>query len=409
MKPWEKYQQEEEQGPWIKYQDEQPSVEPAQAQPPLDKRKQVLYRTSAQAANILNAMLMGVPEFVAQKEFGQKFVNEPDLALGDKPLGQVIGSLLPVGAIAQGTGKLVKGVGVGAKLLKGAIEGSAIGAALPPETSFTDLQARGKQAITGAILGAAAEGVVAGVTSGIKGIKNIVKQGKQEVALARHVRRSFLNVKRDAVEKFGSQLERLALENSDKTVSLSSIADDINSNIESYSPEFKNAVRKIPGVKFQEGRFLFKDDVSVKEVQDMINHINTKIPTNIKANHLDILDLNYDLKAAQLDAFPEMAEIRKEYANVMQPYNQVKNQFKFNRTLTAIQNNFGGAEGKKAVQDLFADNPKLLQRMGGYKKAMTTLKAGKDLLWALVKLSAVGAGVGAGGNWIAQSAKEYSK
>ena len=49
----------------------------------LGNLKEAGVKTSASAANVLNSMLLGAPQMIAQKGFGQNFVNEADLSGGE--------------------------------------------------------------------------------------------------------------------------------------------------------------------------------------------------------------------------------------------------------------------------------------------------------------------------------------
>ena len=64
-------------------------------------------------------------------------------------------------------------------------------------------------------------------------------------------------------------------------------------------------------------------DVSLEDAQKIINYIGTKVPANIKANHLDILDALNDTRAAQLDAFPEMQGVRAKYGDFKNAFNSI--------------------------------------------------------------------------------------
>lgn len=358
----------------------------------LENLKQAGIKTSAQSANVLNSLLLGVPDLIAKKAFNQPFVNEADLSPMEKVAGQTLGMGLPIGGIIQGTGKVIQGANLGSKLLRGAVAGGVSGAVIPPEENWGNLQERGKNALLGSLLGVSMEGAGAGLEK----VGNLIKSQniEEQTGLARKIRQAFVEVKKSATDKFGGKLDELSAKYPNKKIDLSNIGDEINSDIDNYTGEFKNIVKKIPGVKYNKGKFTFPDEIDVKDAQGMINYLNTKVPANIKYQHLDLLDLESDLRASQLDAFPEMSAIRDEYRKVIQPYNSIKNQFKFNRLLGAINNDFGGAEGKQALEEVFKDNPKILKEMGGYKNSVKALKAGKEIMVKLLQAGAVGAGIG---------------
>jgi len=77
-----------------------------------------------------------------------------------------------------------------------------------------------------------------------------------------------------------------------------------------------------------------KVSVVLKDTQDIINYVQTKIPSNIKSKHIDILDTLNDIRASQLDAFPEMEQIKADYGQVMGKYNLVRNKLRSSREST---------------------------------------------------------------------------
>lgn len=204
-------------------------------------------------------------------------------------------------------------------------------------------------------------------------LKNVnrVTNIEKGASFAEDVRRSFVQTKKDAVAKFGKDLDTMVEKSPDNVISLKSVADDITGNINEISSEAKNIFRKTPYLKDAlEGT---KSNFTVKEIQDAVNYLNTKVPKNIRSNNLDVLDVISDLKATQLEAFPEeMASARAAYAKIIEPYNNVKTQFRFNKVLKSIENNFGGAEGRKAVEGLLPKS--IIKEIGGYQKAYETLK-----------------------------------
>ena len=337
--------------------------------------------TLGQAANLLNGLLGGIPDEISKKVRGQSFVPK-DINQRDAFAGKLLGLTQGiVGKTAGAVGGAIKGTTAGARIARGAVTGGVGGALIPPEENWGSLVERGKQAISGAFIGAA-------IGSVMEGARAISKRtsGKQ-AQLARIIRQKFYNVKRAAVNKFGAELDDLAQQNPGKTVSLREVVEDINNPKSEYDDATKRIFRRIPKLGEMLEKPKLANEVSLKDTQEIINHINTKIPANIKYNNLDLLDTQYSIKAAQLDAFPGMETSRANYAKVLKPYNEVKSQFKFNRVLKGIQNDFGGPEGKEAVKELFQGEEKLLKKMGDYKNVKNFAKVGKTILNRLIWMS----------------------
>ncbi|HEC64433.1 MAG TPA: hypothetical protein ENI23_03985 [bacterium] len=333
----------------------------------------------------------GIPAEIAKR--GGEQLLPPAQTAGEKAgefVGTVGGLVAPGSLIAKGSQALIKGAGAGAKIGRAALTGGGIGAIIPPETSFNDLKARGRNVILGALIGAGSQ-VGASAIQSIKNIKN-AKQGSKFV---QKIREKFFKVKSDAVAKFGTQVDDLAQANPDKQVSIRDIVDDINNPNSGFDPEVKRILRKIPGFDRLLADPSAAEKITLREAQNMLNHINTKIPPNIKARHLDLLDTRDNIRAAQLDAFPEMQAVKEQYKEVIRPWTNLKNQFKFNRLQTAIENNFGGAEGRNAIETLLPEGT--VKQIDTFRKTARNLKLlGKILDPVILARIAIGSAVAGG-------------
>lgn len=217
--------------------------------------------------------------------------------------------------------------------------------------------------------------------------------GTKSAQFADKIRTAFVNVKKNAVEKFGKGLDELSSKNPNKKIDIyenTAIGDILTDpNLPS---EAKVIFNKTPILKdIISGDRASK--VTLKEAQDIINYVQTKIPAQIKASHLDLPEFLSEMRIAQSNAFPkEMTTLRNEYAKIAQPFKDVKGQMRFNQLLGSIDRGFGGAEGKQAVKELFKDNPEILKEIGGYRKAGSLIKGA---LWAsgLSGTYAVGKGI----------------
>lgn len=242
---------------------------------------------------------------------------------------------------------------------------------------------------------------VKGVGQSLKNIPKVLNTNKA-ADFAEKVTQAFVNVKKRAVDSFSNSLDELAKNNPETRVNIQGVVDNIKNNYDTLTQETKNIINKTPILKdaFRSKDPISLDNLTIKQAQDITNYINTKVPKNIKANNLDLIELVSDIKASQLESFPELAAARESYAKVIQPYNNVKNMFKFNKVLSSIEGNFGGAQGKKAVDSILPKE--VIDEIGGYKKAYELLKHARNVApWVLA-----GAGTGAGyiGGRIVQSA-----
>ena len=215
----------------------------------------------------------------------------------------------------------------------------------------------------------------------------------EESALAKTVRTAAYQAKTDTVNTFGDGVDTLAKANPGKTVSLRGVVDNITQNMEDMAPEAKNILRRTPILKDLLNDPQLADEVSLGDTQKIINYINTKVPRTIKANHLDILDTLNDTRAAQLDAFPEMADVRAKYGDFINAFNSVKGKLKQGSLIENMAKDFGDAEMKQNVSKVL--NQSTLDEVKKFQQARQVLKtAGVMGNWALkgAATTAVGAG-----------------
>lgn len=205
-------------------------------------------------------------------------------------------------------------------------------------------------------------------------IGGVMKYGKQDeqAKLADTVRKAAYQAKTDAVNQFGEGIDNLAKSNPGKSVSLRNVVDGINSNMADMAPEAKSVLRKTPILKDLLNNPASADNVSLKDTQDIINYINTKVPRNIKANHLDILDTLNDTRAAQLDAFPEMSGVRAKYGDFINSFNSIKGKLKGGSLIDNMSKDFGDAEVQKDVRKVL--NEDMLNEVRKFQQAKQVLK-----------------------------------
>lgn len=185
-----------------------------------------------------------------------------------------------------------------------------------------------------------------GLSSGVDSIKNFLNFDQRALTLGQQVRQVAGAAKQAAVDRFGGSLDGLAKANPNTSISLQQIVDDIKNNPD-LPYEANSVFKRTPILRDMlknpgDAGYVSPANVTLKDTQDIINYINTKVPKSIKANSLDILDVQNDLRAAQLDAFPQMAQTRAEYGKFAEDYKLVKSALNPKSTPGAIMSNFGG-------------------------------------------------------------------
>ena len=326
-----------------------------------------------------NAYALGIPEAVTRA----RDIESSNVLFADQETGQ--GKVLS--GAAQATG-LFKGVAAkvstgavglipktmkGSNVIKGLIGGGLFGALqLDKDPTF-------KKQLNQAKKGAALGGLFGLATGAISRFSN------KEGAVAKEItklRDRFFKVKKDAVDTFGNTLDDLVAQQPNNTIDLRDEALELINNFDDLEPATKAVLRKVPRLNNVIKNSDKIDDlanVTVKDAQEIANQINAS-----KSKTGEVIDLVSDIKARQLDAFPEMSKVREEYAKIAGPFNNIKNQLKFNRLEKAVAGNFGGIEGRKAVEELLG--PKTIKKLGGLKKAIIKIQdSSKDI--GLIKKS----------------------
>lgn len=197
-----------------------------------------------------------------------------------------------------------------------------------------------------------AKGGVGLATGGAKAIGDFFNFDQKALTLSDKVRAVAAQAKQAAVDQFGDSLDALSKVNPTKSVSLQGIVDGIKNNPD--LPYEANAVfNKTPILRDMlknpgDPGYVSPSAVSLKDTQEIINYINTKIPKSIKANSLDILDVQNDLRASQLQAFPEMDQARAKYGEFAEDYKLIKSALNPKATPGAIASNFSN---NPAVKD----------------------------------------------------------
>lgn len=203
-----------------------------------------------------------------------------------------------------------------------------------------------------------------------KAVKNMPKVLNVEKGadFAQQIRKAFVEAHTEQTNKFGAKIAELSVKKPNVNVSLESVVEDLKSNWNDLNNETKSVIKKTPVL-----RDMFSDKnpklpkITLKQSQDVINYLNTKIPKNIRYNNLDVIELVNGIRGSQLADFPEMAGTRAEYSKFIKPYKNIKEYFKFNKLLDSIKNKFGGAEGQSAVEKVLPKD--VIKKMGGYRAA----------------------------------------
>jgi hypothetical protein len=187
------------------------------------------------------------------------------------------------------------------------------------------------------------------------------------------IQKEFVKTHTDKVNQFGSDIDTLSAKNPDRNISLQNVVDDIKTNWDTLPNEAKNVFNKTPHLRdMLKAENPISPEINLSKSQEIINYMNTKVPKNIRYNNLDVLDTVNNVRGSQLEAFPEMEGVRTNYRNFIEPYNNVKGYFRFNKLISAIENRFGGAQGQMAVKKILP--PEVYEEMLAFRRSPSISK-----------------------------------
>lgn len=332
------------------------------------------------AANVASTAAFGIPKVLAKKfipEQAEKIFPEQETGAGKgiRAAGE-LGALFFGGAgnLARKLGSKILGKTLGKKALKGAVEGGVFGGTQVFEDDIS-LKTQAGQAIGGATVG----GILGTLA---KAKSSLDKATKGAPGFLRKVRGAVFQRKRQASEQFGSQLEELSNANPGKKVSLRNVIEKIN-NTAAEEPKLKTIINRTPSVRRLADNPKLADDVPVEEAQRIINDLTAKLPSskklgfNITSDDIAVFDVIDDIRGSQLEAFPEMQQIRQSYSKVINKYNLIKNKIKSGSLQKNLIDEFGDLELKEAFDELVPAD--ILKEAKEFKRIHNSLQFGSRL------------------------------
>lgn len=253
-----------------------------------------------------------------------------------------------------------------------------------------------------------------GIGDLLEGAKNV----KDPAAFAQNVRSALFTQKQQVGKNFGNAVEKLSQANPNVGVDLSEPAQSLKNAMadQENNPGLAGQVKSIVrGIKDPDKAKLINDiiddpskasNLTLQQSNDIKTAIQNSpsIASKLKQGKfaqytpgdLEVLDLLDNVKLKQGEVFPELADIRKPYAEYMQNYNQVKNMFKPGTLIGKIKNGFGDEEKTAMVQHVLPgatsdqiDNVRKILSLGNTAKSV-----GKEVGKAIPYIG-TGAAIGA--------------
>jgi hypothetical protein len=236
------------------------------------------------------------------------------------------------------------------------------------------------------------------ITAPVKAIKQApenVRRVFKPVEFAREVRSSVFNLKSRLGKQVDAGVTQLSEANPTKTVDLSDqffqikgaiknaeenpgLASDINATLRKIKdPRTANLVRQMLIDPRKAEKLTLRQAEDIKRAIQSAPSISAKSAQGKFANwtkgDTELLDLIDEIKLAQSEVFPELAQVRAPYAEYMQNYRVVKNMFKERSLLNNMRGRFGNEEIEGMVQKVLP--PETYKKMIGFRNT------GKALRW----------------------------
>lgn len=266
-------------------------------------------------------------------------------------------------------GDLVRRTGVGGDYNEALASTTGFMAAL----SIPDLLSKGK----------VSQGIDKAGKELISGTDQAVKDAvTNKTGFLEDVRSAFYDAKSAASEKYGAGLEKLANDNPATKVNLRPVIDQLNAEI-AYEPKLRNAIGRVPQLSSLLDNPKVAEGMGIKEAQQIVNDLQSKISSGklkgigVRPDDIPLLDAVHDIKSQMVQAFPDIADMRKDYGEILNRFNVVRNKLKPGNLSKAVKENFGDAEVEDAAKKLLKDAPEILARMRNYNLIR---KAGKAAL-----------------------------
>jgi hypothetical protein len=319
--------------------DEPALMKPFQGVPGGEDVRSLLENLTATPAKILDAASLGnfskyLPKAtgVYYPEYSKDFPAKGAMNLASNVAGFTANPLIRMGGEAALAGNATKAAALGG--IAGALSAS--------ETN----QGRVVNTLAGAGLGAAG----AGISKAGQALKQAGTEAGQ-VKFAEGIRSKLFEAKEGATKKFGKALEGLSQKHPEKMVSLRNVVDQARAE-SVYEPNLNSAINRIPALKTLVENPELANNVTLKEAQHIINNLNTKLPRQIGFNDIPVADLRTDIRAAQLEAFPEMSKVRGDYAAIKKNYDLIKGRIKEGGLVNSLKTKFGDPEKNTAFKKL---------------------------------------------------------
>lgn len=185
------------------------------------------------------------------------------------------------------------------------------------------------------------------------------------------VRSAFYDAKASAVDKYGAGLDDLVKNNPQQKVSLRPVIDQLNQQI-ALDPKLSNAINKVPLLRNFLDNPKLANSVELKEAQSLVNDLQSKISVRklkgvgVRPDDIPLLDTVDDMKVQMVQAFPELADLRKSYGETINRFNLIRGKLSKNAFSGFVKNKFGNEEIASEAHKLLEESPEIISRLKNY-------------------------------------------
>lgn len=325
---------------------------------------------------------LGAPSAMMQKAgispIDPKTPGEHASKIGGQVAGFTVGA---PGRLLKGGQKLLGKMGIEG-LKKDVLSMTATAAAFTPDTPDGDLLAMKERAVNALITAP-----LVGVGSGAVRVGSAVSKAMSPKLMAqfeKQLQDTLYSVKRAASDKFKQDLISTARLQPGKVVSLEKSLGRMIDSLDD-SPALKNLVNRVPKLKKLLTDPKAGSNITILEAQAIKNRMNELVAKGarrakdtahtLSSEERVILDSIDDINADILRAVPRLKDAYGKYSQFINPYNRIKDYFKFGKTLDTIRGNFKDPQVlQEAKKVLPAD---IINKIGGTSKAVNFMDAAK--------------------------------
>lgn len=217
----------------------------------------------------------------------------------------------------------------------------------------------------------------------ISGVDQTVKDAvTNRTGFLEDVRSAFYDAKSAASDRYGEGLDVLAQNNPQTSVNVRPVIDYLNQQI-AYEPKLRNAINRVPQLANFLDNPTASNNMTLQEAQKLVNDLQSKIASGklkgigVRPDDIPLLDTIHDIKYQMVQSFPELADLRKNYGDVINRFNLIRGKLKPGNLSNAVKSKFGDAELEDAAKKLLEDAPEIISRIRNYNLIR---KAGKAAL-----------------------------